>query len=79
MLDWLVLARLTAPMFALMPGNAGDPPQHVLAVITNDSLFYLAPAVLLAAVAALVWVASSGRWKMGPPLTRYPPLASVVP
>ena len=31
-LDWLVLARLTVPAFALMPGNAGYPPQHVLAV-----------------------------------------------
>jgi hypothetical protein len=77
-LDWLVLARLTAPTFALMPGNAGYPPQHVLAVITKDSIFYLAPAVLLVAVVALVWVASSGRWRMGPPLTRYPPLAPVV-
>jgi hypothetical protein len=78
-LDWLVLARLTAPAFALMPGNAGYPPQHVLAVITNHSLFYLAPAVLLAAVVALVWLALSNGWKMGPPLTRYPPLASVAP
>ena len=78
-LDWLVLARLTAPTFALMPGNAGYPRVHVLTVVTVDSLFYLAPAVLLAAVVALVWVASPGRWERGPPLTRYPPLAPVVP
>jgi hypothetical protein len=68
MLDWLVLARLTIPTFALMPGNAGIPRQHLLHVISNDSLFYLAPAVLLAALVALVLVAFSDRWAMGPPL-----------
>jgi hypothetical protein len=78
-LDWLVLARVTVPTFALMPGNAGFPPQHLLKVITSDSLFYLAPAVLLAAALALVWLGLSGRWKMGPPFTQYPPLASVTP
>jgi alpha-1,6-mannosyltransferase len=67
-LDWLVLARLIAPTFALMPGNAGLPPQHVLALITNDSLFWWAPAVLLAAAVALVWLAVTGAWKMDPPL-----------
>jgi hypothetical protein len=78
-LDWLVLARVTVPTFALMPGNAGFPVQHVLNVITIDSLYYAAPAVLLAAVVALVVLALSDRWKMGPPLTRYPPLVSVAP
>jgi hypothetical protein len=67
-LDWLVLARLTAATFALMPGNAGFPPQHVLAVITADSLFWWAPAVLLAAAVALVWLSLTGRWKMQPPV-----------
>jgi hypothetical protein len=66
-IDWLVLARLTAATFALMPGNAGFPPQHVLAVITADSLFWWTPAVLLAAAVALVWLAVTGRWKMGSP------------
>jgi hypothetical protein len=72
-LDWLVLARVTFPTFALMPGNGGFPRQHVLAVITSDSLYYLAPGVLLAAVVALVWLALSGRWKMGPPLVSVAP------
>jgi hypothetical protein len=65
-LDWLVVARLTAATFALMPGNAGYPPEHLLALITADSLFWWAPAVLLAAVVALVWLCLSERWKMGP-------------
>jgi hypothetical protein len=68
-LDWLVLARMTAATFALMPGNAGRPDQYLLKAITNDSLFWWAPAVLLAAAVALVWIAVSGRWRMGPPFT----------
>lgn len=76
-LDWLVLARTTVATFALMPGNAGFPHQHLLKAITNDSLFYWAPTVLLAALVALVWVALSGRWKMGPPFTLHPPLTVV--
>ncbi len=67
-LDWLVLARMTAATFALMPGNAGFPPQYLLKMITSDSLFYLTPAILLAAVVALVWLGFTQRWKMGPPL-----------
>jgi hypothetical protein len=78
-LDWLVLARVTAATFALMPGNGGFPRQHLLKEITSDSLYYVAPVVLLAAVVALVWLALSGRWKMGPPFTQYPPLAFVAP
>ena len=78
-LDWLVVARVTAGTFALMPGNAGFPPQHLLKVITSDSLFYVAPAVLLAAAVALVGLGLSGRWKMGPALTQRPPLVSVTP
>lgn len=77
-LDWLVLARVTVPTFALMPGNAGFPRGHVLYVITADSLYYAAPAALLAALVAVVVIGFSDRWKMGPPLTRYPPLASVM-
>src|SRR5258708_30375507 len=78
-LDWLVVARVTAGTFALMPGNAGFPPQHLLKVITSDSLFYVAPAVLLAAAVALVGLGLSRRWKMGPALTQSPPLVSVTP
>jgi sterol desaturase/sphingolipid hydroxylase (fatty acid hydroxylase superfamily) len=65
-LDWLVLARVTAGTFALMPGNAGFPPQYVLKTITSDSLFYWAPVVLLLAALALAWLCWTGRWEMGP-------------
>jgi hypothetical protein len=68
-IDWLALARLTAATFALMPGNAVTPPEHWLATITNDSVFWLAPVVLLAAAVALVWLCLTNRWKMGPPLS----------
>ena len=67
-IDWLALARLTAATFALMPGNAVTPPQHWLQVITNDSVFWWAPVVLLAAAVALVWLCLTNRWKMGPPV-----------
>jgi hypothetical protein len=67
-IDWLVLARLTAATFALMPGNAGFPPEHLLAAITSDSLFWWAPVVLLAAAVALVWLCLTDRWKMDPPV-----------
>ena len=62
------LARLTAATFALMPGNAGFPPEHLLAAITSDSLFWWAPVVLLAAAVALVWLCLTNRWKMDPPV-----------
>ena len=48
-------------------------------MITDDSLYYVAPVVLLAALVAVVLIGFGDSWKMGPPLTRYPPLASVVP
>jgi len=66
-LDWLVIIRLAVSTFAFMPGNAGFPAQHVLAVISKGSLFYGAPAVLLATAVALVWMCVSERWQMGPP------------
>jgi hypothetical protein len=66
-LDWLVLLRLTAATFALMPGNPGFPPQHLLAAITAASLYWVAPAVLLLAAAGLVWLGLSQRWKMDQP------------
>ena len=68
-IDWLALARLTAATFALMPGNAVTPPQHWLQVITNDSVFWWAPVVLLAAAVALVWLCLTNRWKMDPPVS----------
>jgi hypothetical protein len=66
-LDWLVLLRLTAATFALMPGNTGLPPQHLLAAITAASLYWVTPAILLACAAGLVWLGLSQRWKMEPP------------
>ncbi len=66
-LDWLILIRLAAGTFALMPGNAGFPAQPVLSAITRAGLYYLAPAVLLAAAAALVWLCVTRRWRMDPP------------
>ncbi len=66
-LDWLVLIRLTAATFALMPGNVGFPPEHLLAAITAASLYWVTPAVLLACAAGLVWLGLSQRWKMKSP------------
>lgn len=66
-LDWLVLIRLTTATFAFMPGNAGFPVQHVLRVITRDTLFYVAPAILLACAVGLVWLGLTQRWDMDAP------------
>jgi len=66
-LDWLVVIRLTAATFALMPGNPGLPPEHLLAAITAACLFWVTPAVLLAATVALVWLCLSQRWRMDSP------------
>ncbi len=66
-LDWLVLVQLTIGVFALMPGNAAVPAQHLLATITNNSLYWVAPAVLLAAAVVLVWLCLTRRWKMTRP------------
>ena len=66
-LDWLVLLRLAAATFALMPGNAGFPPQHLLAEITSANLYWAAPACLLVASAGLVWLVLTQRWRMDRP------------
>jgi hypothetical protein len=66
-LDWLVLIRLTTTTFAFMPGNAGFPASHVLRVITTDTLYYVAPLILLGVAAALVWLALTRRWNMDAP------------
>jgi hypothetical protein len=66
-LDWLMLARLTAATFGFMPGNAGFPAEHVAAAITRDTLYYLAPAALLAAAAGLIWLGISRAWNADPP------------
>jgi hypothetical protein len=66
-LDWLVLIRLTTATFAFMPGNAGFPASHVLRVITTDTLYYIAPVILLGVAVALVWLALTRRWNMDAP------------
>jgi hypothetical protein len=62
LLDWLVLARLTAATISNMPGNPWLPPGHVLARIDVLAITRLAPLVLFAAAAGLVAMAVSGRW-----------------
>lgn len=66
-LDWVMLAQLTVGVFVLMPGNAGLPGQHDLAVINNDLLFQVGPALLLACAVALLVLCLTGRWKMSEP------------
>jgi hypothetical protein len=66
-LDWLVMVRLTVATFSFLPGNAGFPAQQVLAVVSKGSLYYAAPAILLAAAVALVWMGLTERWEMEPP------------
>jgi hypothetical protein len=66
-LDWLVLLRLAAATFALMPGNAGFPAEHLLAGITAANLYWVAPACLLAASVGLVWLVLSQRWRLDQP------------
>jgi hypothetical protein len=72
-LDWLALVQVTMGAFALMPGNAGVPVQHLLATITNDSLYWVTPAVLLAVAAALAYLCLTGRWKMTRPFVTLDP------
>ena len=71
-LDWLIMVRLTVATFGFMPGNAGFPAQHVLAMITEGVLYYVAPAVLLATAVILVWLGMSQRWRMDPPFAPGP-------
>jgi hypothetical protein len=72
-LDWLVLVQLTIGVFALMPGNASVPAQPVLATINNDSLYWVAPAVLLAAAVALICLCLTRRWNMARPFVTLDP------
>lgn len=53
-LDWLVLARLTAATFALMPGNPFTEHDHLQGRIGYYAVVLGAPVVLLAAVVGLV-------------------------
>jgi hypothetical protein len=68
LLDWLVLARLAA---GTIPGLPGNPPGigwwastgHLMTYLHHIIVFVLAPMVLFAAAAGLVWLCLSGPWK----------------
>jgi len=67
-LDYAVIGQMAASTFALVPGGSTFPPPHGwLTTFWNDTLTALTPAVLLAAVVALVWLCVSGAWTIGPP------------
>lgn len=59
-LDWLVIARLTATTFALMPGNPYVEYDHLQARIGYYAVLVAAPVVLLAAVVGLVVLCLAG-------------------
>ena len=60
-LDWLVLARLAAGTFTLMPGNPGLPSVPVLAAVARFGQLTVVPAVLLATAAGLAVLCARGR------------------
>jgi hypothetical protein len=67
-LDWAVLGQLTAGTLALMPGVVGSVLRlrpHWLGSVAFLDTFWLMPVVLLACLAALVWLCLSGGWKIG--------------
>jgi hypothetical protein len=60
---------MAASTFALVPGGSTfAPPRGWLTSFWHATLSAFAPAVLLAAVAALVWLCMSGAWRGGEPL-----------
>jgi hypothetical protein len=64
-LDWLVLGRLFIATATAMPGTT-DQLAHMsyLAPVYNSLRFDIMPAVMLAAVAGLIWLCASGAWQM---------------
>ena len=62
-LDWLVVGRLTAATIALMPGDPTPLPSPVMARIAVDDLTLTAPIVLLTALAALITLCLSERFR----------------
>ncbi len=60
-LDWLVLARLAAGTFTLMPGNPGLPAGPVLASVARFAQLAAVPAVLLATAAGLAVLCACRR------------------
>ena len=69
-LDYVVIGQMTATTFALVPGGSTfAPPRGWLTTAWNDILSTVTPAVLLAAVVALVLLCASGAWaRNGPPI-----------
>ena len=65
-LDWAVMGQLTAGTIALMPGTVLPLHPHWLARLAFLDSFWLMPRVLLAAVAALVWLCLFRAWNIGP-------------
>ena len=62
---WLVLGRLFIATATAMPGTT-DQLAHMsyLAPVYNSLRFDIMPAVMLAAVAGLIWLCASGAWQM---------------
>jgi hypothetical protein len=71
-LDWAVLGQLTAGTVALMPGSVAALHPHWLARLAYLVSFRLMPAVLLLALAALVWLCVSRAWNITPRRTARP-------
>ena len=78
-LDWLVLGRLFIATATAMPGTSGQlSHMSYLAPVYNDLRFVVMPAVMLAAVASLVWLCLSRAWQMSPPAPRQAKLTMVI-
>jgi hypothetical protein len=66
-LDWAVLGQMTVGTVALMPGVVGSVAilrPHWLARLAFLSSFRITPVFLLAALAALVWLAAARAWNV---------------
>jgi hypothetical protein len=62
-LDYLVIGQMTASTFALVPGGSTfAPPRGWLTTFWHATLTAITPAVLLAAVVALVLLCVTGAW-----------------
>jgi hypothetical protein len=70
-LDYLVIGQMAASTFALVPGGSTfAPPRGWLTSFWHATLSAFTPAVLLAAVAALVWLCAAQTWGTGPQRAR---------
>ena len=62
-LDYLVIGQMATSTFALVPGGSTfAPPRGWLTTFWHAALTAITPAVLLAAVVALLWLCVSGAW-----------------